>query len=134
MAHTALPVFTRAFPHPLDKGSRVSDAAIQRFRKDQARFPVHQYEQKALLWKESCWRTPSAAERAAIMGVPPSMLEAATAPEPLLRGATEDLRCSLVGNGFHIPSLMLVIVLSCALLPARAKPSQPLYDIWESRL
>ncbi|CAE7369278.1 unnamed protein product [Symbiodinium sp. CCMP2592] len=35
MAHTALPVFTRAFPHPLDEGSRASDAAIQRFREDQ---------------------------------------------------------------------------------------------------
>ena len=70
------------------------------------------------------WRQPDSTERAHIMGVPPSVLDH-VAPKSKADNR-ESVKCSLVGNGFHIPSAMIAIILACQMLPVAASCPAPM--------
>ena len=82
------------------------------------------------------FRPPLAAERAEVHCFPSSMIEAADFPgsKP---SEEEGHRCSLVGNGFHIPSVMIALILlsSLQVVDSHRPPIQsPLTELWETRL
>ena len=119
-----LPVLSRAFHHPEDQLKGLDSATIERFWADDRQFPAHMYKEAALLWKGEAWRQPNSVERARIMGVPESALDCVLPNEPVPK--REQAKCSLIGHGFHVPSVMLVIILACQLLPARPMCPPPL--------
>ena len=93
---------------PYDRMHTASAAAQQRFIEDGRRFPPNSYEDTSLLWRGSTWRQPAPAERAMLMGLPTVVLA------EILPGADQATRTaklnSVIGNGFHLPSLMLALV------------------------
>ena len=72
----AMHTFTREFPHPGDHAHEVSDAAIEAFWVDGARFPEGAYEPRCRLWKGPDWRLPGASERLEAHGLPEGCLDA----------------------------------------------------------
>ena len=82
------------------------------------------------------FRPPLAAERAEVHCFPSSMIEAADFPGS--KPSEEDgHKCSLVGNGFHIPSVMIALILLASLQVVdsqRAPIHSPLAEFWETRL
>ena len=120
--------FTREFFHPPDRVPQVSPAAAQRFFEDGRRFPASAYEEHSLLWRSSSWRVPSPAERSMMLGVPAS----ATAAVDLEGPRRTQVRNSLLGNGFHIPSIMCILSLLVCLCDAKPRLLQPSPD-WELR-
>ena len=102
-----LHTFSREFPHPTDRVSKVSEGARNRFLQDDRRFPPSAYEEHSLLWFQGRWRQPSPNERAAIMGVPAAALQAITPDRPQSDRIAK--LNSVIGNGFHIPSVMLAL-------------------------
>ena len=120
----AMHTFTREFYHPNDRVKQVSPAAASRFDEDLRRFPPGAYEEHSLLWQKEQWRQPSPTERAQLLGVPPAAVEAVTGtPDEKRQG-----RNSLLGNGFHIPSLLAILCLLPALLEAKMIPQPTLPD------
>ena len=81
---------------------------MTRFEQDARRFPVEAYEDFSLAWRNEEWRTLKPSERAMVHGLPPDAVSSTT-----LQGLSEDrrtqIRNSWIGNGFHIPSLVLII-------------------------
>jgi len=106
--------FTREFWHPRDPGieDQASPAAIDRWESDHRRFPVAAYEANSLLWRESEWRVPSPRERAAVHGFPTRVVDAVPG-NGRQRNQITAVQNSLLGNGFHLPSVMMFF---CALL------------------
>ena len=100
--------FSREFPHPTDRCNRASFQARLRFETDNRRFPPSSYEEASLLWKDGTWRQLAPAERAAIMGIPATALDE-VAPHLQRPDRVAKLN-SILGNGFHLPSLMLVLL------------------------
>ena len=100
--------FTREFPHPLDGDQSGTAQAVTRFEQDARRFPVESYEDFSLAWRNEEWRTLTPSERAMVHGLPPDAVSSTT-----LHGLSEDrrtqIRNSWIGNGFHIPSLVLIM-------------------------
>ena len=119
--------FTREFWHPRDPGveARVSAAALDRWEKDHRRFPAGAYEANHLAWRDNSWRTPSPRERASIHGFPTRVVDAVPT-----KGRSRDqvvaIQNSLIGNGFHLPSVMLFF---CALLSLVDKSAARQVDI-----
>ena len=110
------PVFSRAFKHPPDHGPRQDPVVMQRFREHGQWFPLFNYEETALLWKKDQWRVPNSSERAQIMGIPPAALKwVPRAPQSETQA--EQVRCSLIGNSFHVPSCMLALIMLFQLCP-----------------
>ena len=119
MKGEAEPVFTfsREFFHPTDNMRDVPAQACQRFFDDARRFPPGAYVETSLLWKGERWRTPSPAERAQMLGSPPSATAAVT-------GSQDErvrLRNSLLGNGFHIPSILVLFSLLSVMCDAKVQ-------------
>eukprot|EP00435_Cladocopium_sp_Y103_P071551 s117_g37.t2 len=117
----AFHTFTREFRHPTDRVSSASAAAAARFEADDRRFPPASYEERSLLWCGSKWRQPLPAERAQMHGIPPECLGVVSG-DPDVRRQRQN---SLLGNGFHVFSLlalfsMLPQVLSSKLYVAPA--------------
>eukprot|EP00435_Cladocopium_sp_Y103_P025477 s1719_g6.t1 len=125
----ALHTFTREFFHPADRTSQVTPAAAQRFLDDNRRFPPGAYEEHSLLWKQDLWRTPTPSERAQAMGVPLAAVAAVQGP-PELRRAKQN---SLLGNGFHIPSILVLLMLLPQLFEAKLlrQPRTPDFELRE---
>ena len=123
----AMHTFTREFFHPADRIQQVSPEAAARFELDHRRFPPGAYEEHCLLWRRDQWRPPSPEERAQMLGIPPAAVNAVEgSPDERRQG-----RNSLLGNGFHLPSLMAVLCLLPALLEAKLvpQPRQPDADL-----
>ena len=119
MKGEADPVFTFSceFLRPTDNMHNVPAQACQRFLEDSRRFPPGAYVESSLLWKGEQWRTPSPSERAQMLGAPPSATAAVT-------GSQDDrvrLRNSLLGNGFHVPSIMVLISLLAGLCDTKVQ-------------
>ena len=106
----------------------MSPAAAFRFEEDHRRFPPGSYEDASLMWRKNEWRQPSTLERCQLMGIPPSVLDSVSGPPDRRR----QVQNSLIGNGFHIPSIMLLLCLLPQLLDAKI-PS-PLLDYDEHSL
>ena len=123
----AMHTFTREFYHPTDRIKQASPAAAARFDTDNRRFPPGAYEEHCLLWRQDQWRQPSPDERAQLLGVPPAAISGVEAPSDEKR----KVQNSLLGNGFHLPSLLAVLCLLPALLEAKfvAQPRQPDADL-----
>jgi hypothetical protein len=88
-------------------------------------FTPRSYEEESLLWHRSgAWRQPTSYDRAQFHLIPEAILNAV--PRSLTTDAKqrEAWKCSLIENGFHIPSAILVLfalladlVQSCELPP-----------------
>ena len=107
--------FTREFFHPDDGTRGVPAQAVQRFRQDSQRFPPAAYRESSLVWRGDEWRQLSPSERSQMLGVPP----AATATV----AGDQDERCrarnSLLGNGFHLPSILVLLSVLAQLCDAK---------------
>eukprot|EP00971_Amphidinium_carterae_P350273 6491465-Amphidinium_carterae.1 len=93
--------FTTVFPHPADRAGAADDEARLRFQQDGRRYPLAHYVSHNVLWRDGSFRTLSAREREVLMGL----------PFDYTAGLTEDRRCSAIGNGFHVPSVIIVLLL-----------------------
>ena len=134
----AMFTFTRCCQHPDDHPA--SATVRKRAKEDGNRFPTQAYEERSLLSKQAgesrTFRPPVSAERAEVHCFPSSMVEEAT-----FAGTTpseeEGKRCSLVGNGYHIPSVMIALILLSSLQlvdPHKVHIQYPLSELWETRL
>ena len=121
--------FTTEFPHPLDDDHMASAQAVARFREDSGRFPVEAYEDISLAWRQGEWRTLTPSERAAIHCLPPDSVSTSTLHH-VHRDRRTMVRNSWVGNGFHIPSLVIVLLL----LTAGVRAAPPLQCVFEQHL
>ena len=101
--------FTREFHHP-DDGNREQWDVVQRWKQDDKRFPVGAYADENLLWRGSEWRTPTSSERAQAHGCPPAAVKPDYADNMTEKDAERLANCAL-GNGFHIPSVMIIFML-----------------------
>jgi len=101
--------FTREFPHP-NEPTRAAWDTVKRWEKDDKRFPVNAYAEGNLLWRGQEWRTPTSSERAQAHGCPPSAVRPDYMDEWGDKEAERLANCA-VGNGFHIPSIMLIFML-----------------------
>ncbi|CAE7513615.1 DNMT3B [Symbiodinium sp. CCMP2592] len=128
------PTFTQEFPHQIDSDARASQAAVSRFKQDQGRFPVHTYESHALLWKGDQWRQPTASEKAAMMCIPSSLLSALAFCLEAKPEVAERRKASAVGNSFHVPSIMLALILLFQLVPQACAIPTVRYCAMEERL
>ena len=121
----AMHTFTREFHHPEDRLASVSAAAAERFLCDGKRFPPGSYEANSLVWKGPTWRTLSPGERAQIMGVPPESLSHVPG-NPELKAQRQN---SILGNGFHVFSVMAILSMMPQVLGSKLPP--PLFDTSE---
>ena len=114
--------FAREIRHPTDRLKQTSAQAATRFLSDHRRFPPQSYEEESLVWRREDWRQPSPAERAQIHGLPSCILEHIRHDNEQQQTA---LRNSAVGNGFHIPSIMLALLV--LLQPAPVSDTMSLF-------
>eukprot|EP00435_Cladocopium_sp_Y103_P010075 s1670_g2.t1 len=109
-----------------DRTSSSSSAAVERFFADARRFPPSAYEERSLVWKGEEWRQPLPSERAQLLGVPPDCLDAVPGDAALKR---QRQNC-LLGNGFHLYSVLAILCMLPQLL--EAKLAAPL--VWHSEV
>ncbi|CAE7505196.1 unnamed protein product [Symbiodinium necroappetens] len=125
----ALPffTFTREFWHPLDSATSESPESLERFHQDNRRFPVKAYRESSLLWKRESWRQPLPEERAQMLGVPTSLLEATESDGDRRKQAQN----SRLGNGFHIFTVMVILAMLPQLCQSKLQVSslQPDQDL-----
>ena len=117
--------FTREFWHPADPGieASVSPDALERWHADARRFPAKAYEEHSLAWRGAEWRTLSPQERAMIHGFPARVVQGVP-DEGRTYNEIRAIQNTLIGNGFHIPSLMLFFLALFTLVPqSNASPT-----------
>ena len=100
--------FTREFPHP-DEPTRAEWDVVARWRQDGRRFPVDSYGVGNLAWRGNDWRTLTSAERAQIHGFPPAAVKPMNAA--IKEKDRERIANCAIGNGFHCPSMMVIMIL-----------------------
>eukprot|EP00435_Cladocopium_sp_Y103_P006376 s317_g2.t1 len=115
----AMHTFTREFYHPDDRARQVTPEAADRFYADHRRFPPGSYEERSLVWKGDDWRQLEPGERAQVMGVPQAATAAIQGPASQRRAK----RNSLIGNGFHLPSILVILMMLPQLLEAKLAPA-----------
>ena len=123
--------FTQAIDHSVVPDVRASPDAVRRYMSDDRTFPAFAYEDHSLLWRGSQWRQPCASERAEIMSIPSSMLSWLDSAQEMSHQERERARASVVGNSFHVPSIMLALVLLFQMLPACTGIPPPRYSAFE---
>ena len=117
-AHT----LTREFYHPSDLVHKTTPEAADRFFSDARRFPPASYEDHSLLWRGQEWRQPSPEERSQFLGVPAAATTAVTGRHA---HRVRDRNC-LLGNGFHSPTIMILMSMIPQLCHGRCTiPSGP---------
>ena len=82
---------------------------MKQFHEDHGRFPLHAYAADqcvASQGRQDQLRVLTAGERERLMGYPDGWTQPLRA-----RGPKEDARCHAIGNGFHIPSILLIITI-----------------------
>lgn len=107
-----LPTFTRALPRsqPPQNPAGFETASLearQRWVKDSYRFQVYQYEDNHLLWQGDQWRLPSLLERERLMGFDEQYISGILPPK-MSQDMAFNLGCSMIGNTFHVPSLVML--------------------------
>ena len=114
--------FTTVYPHPPDHGAKGADEAQrQRFFADGQRFPLNTYAARNCVERDGELRVLDAEERERLMGYPPNTLKGLQ----MRQRNSEDTRCHAVGNGFHLPSVMLLIAVIFGLPQAVASSAIP---------
>ncbi|CAE7369460.1 DNMT3A, partial [Symbiodinium necroappetens] len=131
--HVGFATFTRSFEHPRLPDVAASDEARRRYQEGERAYPAFAYEDASLLWKGREWRQPNAQERATLMGIPSSILQWA-APEEEDVKHRERVRASLIGNSFHVPSLMVVLMILLQMIPVVSGIPPPMYSAFETCL
>ena len=82
-----------------------SEAAKRRWEADNFAFQVYQYEDRFLLFNAvGDWRVPSVLERETLMGFDSGYTAAALPTKPSKEEAMS-IRCSVLGNSFHVFSI-----------------------------
>ena len=134
--HNFFHTFTREFCHPPDRLPQASPQAADRFNQDSKRFPPAAYEEHSLVWNKEAWRQLTPAERAQLHGLPVSLIEHLQGSDNSSLQHKVALRNSAVGNGFHMPSLMLAlfILLQMANVTEATAPLRGLADAQEEQL
>ena len=100
----------------------VSAGAVERYIEDKQRFGPKAYEEHNLAWKAEEWRTLNPNERAAIHCLPSRMLD--TLPAGQCSSAQHRAKKnSLIGNGIHLPSLLIFFSLILQMARSTANPS-----------
>ena len=117
----AMHTFTREFLHPADRIASVSPSAAERFVSDSKRFPPGAYEAPSLAWKGPSWRTLSPGERAQILGVPPECMSKVPGHHDL----KTQRQNSILGNGFHIFSVIALFSMLPQILGTKLPPHLP---------
>lgn len=103
--------FTTVFPHPADrppKDAKDDPFVYQRFLDDERRLPLFHYAKGNLVWRDGEARPLSAEEREQLMGFPRGFTEA------LDKGphrSAEDARGHAMGNTFHVPCVIVLLLL-----------------------
>ena len=120
----AIHPFTREFFHPVDRVKEVTPAAAQRFHSDSQRFPPASYEEQSLLWKKSFWRQLEPEERAQLMGWPAHF----TKTPSTASNKSFAVQNSVIGNGFHIPTILAVLSFIPQLLATKLPPPMECAD------
>ena len=103
-------LFTQEFQHPNEKTQATADAK-SRWQQDGRRFPQLAYEAENLVWRGAEWRTLTAEERAALHGFHPEVAKPAQMSRSAPGRDVEAMANSAIGNGFHLPSMMLFMFL-----------------------
>ena len=96
--------FMREFVRQLGQGVAFPEDVLRRWREDGQRFHPEAYRRGSLLWKGDQWRVPCAGERLCMHAFPTAALDGVKGKKDWKQ--REATRCSLVGNGFHLPSLL----------------------------
>ena len=134
----AMHTLTREFRHPTDRVRSVSAEAAARFEADYRRFPPASYEDRSLLWQGDRWRQALPEERAQLHGLPASCL--CTVPgDPAVKIQRQN---SLIGNGFHLFSILVLFSMLPAVLGNKLGPQlkcpdemalrqRLLHSVWE---
>ena len=126
---------TTCFPHKPDHGASAADAAqYRRFSDDGGRFPLHAYAAEQCVQEKTGngamrLRVLSAAERERLMGYPPDW----TAPLRAQRQSQEDVRCHAIGNGFHIPSILLILAIMVQPVQGVGVSQAPVAGAWRQQ-
>ena len=131
--HVGFATFTQSFEHPRLPDVAASDEACRRYQEGARAYPAFAYEDESLLWKGRDWRQPNAQERATLMGIPSSILQWA-APEEEDIQHRERVRASLIGNSFHVPSLMVVLMILLQMIPVVSGIPPPMYSAFDTCL
>ena len=111
---------------------KATPAAADRFKEAHRRFPAMSYEEGSLLWRGTQWRQPDPAERSILHGMPPAIVESIQTP-----GGSEQAtaaRNSAVGNGFHVPSVMLALIVLFQMLPQSTAVARSVQEPREQEL
>ena len=90
---------------------------MQRFLDDKRRRPLHAYAKGNMLWRKGVARSLSPGECEQLMGLP---VWATKDLQPAKGSGTISARLRAIGNGFHLPSVMLIIAIMLAGLPVGA--------------
>ena len=112
----ALFPFTQEYTHWDDRRDKAIEGACTRWDQDRRRFQKKAYEEANHFWKGSKWRVPSAQERAALHCVPIGAVAPAFGTTGHNKEA-ERVANSAVGNGLHLPSVMLMVPLLLQAVP-----------------
>ncbi|CAE8612721.1 unnamed protein product [Polarella glacialis] len=108
----AMATLGQEFRHPAVNLDKLTQGALHRFDADGRRFPALSYEPQSLLWsKLATWRPPCPTERASLMMLPLDAVAAVGVDSGKTAPQREARQNNLVGNSFHIPSLMMVLIL-----------------------
>ena len=123
-------IFTREFHHPTDRVRRASPQAAERFFADARRFPPTAYEDHSLVWRGEEWKQPDPEDRARIHGIPVALIQEIARDDqvPARKTARQN---SAIGNGYHIPSLMLALCILFQLAPA-SQAAEVVLSPWQS--
>ncbi|CAE8638050.1 unnamed protein product, partial [Polarella glacialis] len=104
--------FSQEFGHLPVNLSKLTQGALRRFEADGRRFPAISYEPQSLMWSKSgTWRPPCPTERASLMMLPHDVVTSVSVDSSEETPQREARQNNLVGNSFHIPSLMMVLIL-----------------------
>ena len=101
---------TQEFQHP-DEKTQATAGAKSRWQQDGRRFPQLAYEAENLVWRVAEWRTLRAEERATLHGFSPEVAKPAQVSRSAPGRDVEAMANSAIGNGSHLPSMMLFMFL-----------------------
>eukprot|EP00435_Cladocopium_sp_Y103_P015342 s342_g3.t1 len=95
---------------------RVDNDGKLRWQADQFRFPPYQYSNRFIFWVNGRWRLASSSERELLHGLGYGHTEIAWSASDIKRDPRgfEDVRKSLVGDGFNCFSFCFVAAMLCA--------------------
>ena len=108
--------FTQEIVHPMET-IEASTSACPRWKQDGRRFPAPAYESHNLVWHEHRWRTLSSEELAVLHGIPCSMVKSRCLDDRCRGQDAEGVAIGAIANGYHIPSIMFVVMLLLQAIP-----------------